>query len=197
MDEQNMPEGMNEQGSAQSNAGADDAPKIDLQKAAPAPMQADVQPENTGEPAPDTGAGVVKPGSNKLPLIIGGVIVVLAAAIVLLFSGVFSSGDPKAAVDKAFEATNKSIQARADKIMAEVPGMGVMSNLEPKASKTTYDLQLVGIESDVAGSEEDIALVNSLLAGAGVRGNLVSDPENSITELSGSLHLGDLDLVDF
>ncbi|MFR1109611.1 MAG: hypothetical protein ACLSDO_00445 [Anaerotruncus colihominis] len=51
MDEQNMPEGMNEQGSAQSNAGADDAPKIDLQKAAPAPMQADVQPENTGEPA--------------------------------------------------------------------------------------------------------------------------------------------------
>ena len=43
MDEQNMPEGMNEQGSAQSNAGADDAPKIDLQKAAPAPMQADVQ----------------------------------------------------------------------------------------------------------------------------------------------------------
>ena len=196
MDEQNMPEGMNEQGSAQSNAGADDAPKIDLQKAAPAPMQADVQPENTGGPAPDTGAGAVKPGSNKLPLIIGGVIVVLAAAIVLLFSGVFSSGDPKAAVDKAFEATNKSIQARADKIMAEVPGMGVMSNFEPKASKTAYDLQLVGIESDVAGSEEDIALVNSLLAGAGVRGNLVSDPENSITELSGSLHLGDLDLVE-
>ena len=146
MDEQNLPEGMNEQSSAQPDAGADGTPKIDLQKAAPAPMQADAQPENTGEPAPDTGAGLVKPGSNKLPLIIGGVIVVLVAAIVLLFSGVFSSGDPKAAVDKAFEATNKSIQARADKIMAEVPGMGAMSNLEPKASKTAYDLQFARID---------------------------------------------------
>ena len=55
-------------------------------------MQADVQPENTGEPAPDTGAGAVKPGSHKQPLINGGVLLVLAAAVVLPFSGVFSSG---------------------------------------------------------------------------------------------------------
>lgn len=194
MDEQNLPDGMNEQGATQPDSGAVDAPKIDLQKAAPA--QADAQPENLGEPVPDSGAGAIKPDSKKLPAIIGAVIVVLVAAIVLLFSGVFSSGDPKAAVDKAFKATGKAMQARADQIMEEVPGMGMMSNFEPKASKTAYDLQLVGIEADVAGSKEDIALINSLLAGAGIRGGIVSDPENSITELSGSLHLGDMDLVE-
>lgn len=130
---------------------------------------------------------------SKLPWVLGGIIVVLIIAIVACFGlGVFSN--PEKAMTQAFEATAQAQEEFQQQLLEELPAYRLLYGGSEGARKADFQFALDSIE--IPGiSAEEMALYNQILKGTGMRGAFVSDPENGVYELDGTLQLAGADLM--
>ncbi len=146
------------------------------------------------EPALAADQAAAPAPKSKLPMVLGGIIVVLIIAIVACFAlGVFG-GDPEKALDKAFEATAQDQEAFLQQLQEELPAFRLLYGGESGARSSDFQFTLGALEF-ASASPEELALVNQFVQGSGMHGTFVSDPENSVYELDGTLQLAGMDLL--
>ena len=159
---------------AQTGDTADGAP---MPQEITAAMPQEMLPAFPAEPAPK---------KNRLPLIIGAVVVALVAvgtAVALLLTG-----SPERAVKDAFRNTAQDQRKLNEQVRADIPALG--ADIQGKPVRYDYDLSLEGVEGiDLPAS------VGSLLRGFGLHGYITSLPQQDTQEVETGVRFGTADIL--
>lgn len=139
------------------------------------------------------GAAVAERQPQKKPvgLIVG--IIAAVIALVAILVGVLSS-NPKTAVLNAFNESPKQGKLRMEELQKEVPALQSLFATEVKPTKTNFDFSFQSVDGEIP---EDIKMLTKVLAGFGVSGSYVNDPEGGVIELDGALGMSGTELLGF
>ena len=165
-----QPEQLSESGVMQSTA----APQENMQQSAE-PSQTPGQPEKK------------KPA---VLFVVAGLVLLLVVLVILWVSGIFGK-DPKKAVNDAIEATQKQSEDRIERISAEIPAAKSMIDTSVQPEKSDFELEFQSLE----GGDTSLQIVSKLFAGFGLKGTVVTDPENGVMELDGSIAMSGSELL--
>ncbi len=122
--------------------------------------------------------------------VVAGLALLLVVLVVLFVSGIFGK-DPKKAVNDAIDATQKQSEARIERMSAEVPAAKFLMDTSVKSEKSDFALEFQSLE----GGDTSLQIVSKLLSGFGLNGTVVTDPENGVMELDGSIAMSGSDLL--